>query len=285
MFGLNIGYGKKRLALTSAVVIVGVVASGYAASAASLQNKSSNNELAAIQKAGVITIGVAQDPPFEFTTTSGTWTSFDPILDQKLAAALHVKVQFVSTGWTGIVAGLQTGRYDIIGADINATAAREKVIAFTSPYYQTGTSFFALTKNAKKLDSIALLNNSSVTVAVVTGSDNQTAVTKYLPKANMRALPNGSIANLISEVVSGRSEVLATSTYLAPALVSKYHMTVIPPLAQSPNGVLPVGVAWGVPKGQPQLLAKLNSFLKAETKNGDIAKLEKKWLTPANSLK
>jgi ABC-type amino acid transport substrate-binding protein len=62
-------------------------------------------------------------------------------------------------------------------------------------------------------------------------------------------------------------------------------LTVIPPLAQSPNGVLPVGVAWGVPKGQPQLLAKLNSFLSSETKNGDIAKLEKQWLTPANSLK
>ena len=285
MFGFNIRYGKKRLALASAVAMVGVVASGYGVSAASQPKASGNNELAAIQKAGVITIGMAQDPPFEFTTSSGTWTSFDPILDQKLAAYLHVKVQFVTTGWTGIVAGLQTGRYNIIGADINATAPREKVIAFTNPYYETGTSFFALASNAKKLDSFSALNSSSVTVAVVTGSDNQTALTKYLPKANMRALPNGSIANLISEVVSGRSDALATSTYLAPALVAKYHMTVIPSLAQAPNGVLPVGVAWGVPKGQPQLLAKINAFLKAETKNGDIAKLQKQWLTPANSLK
>ena len=280
MFGFNIGYGKKRLALTSVVAIIGVVASGYGASAAS-----SNNELAAIQKAGVIRIGMAQDPPFEFTTPSGKWTSFDPILDEKLAAYLHVKVQFVTTGWTGIVAGLQTGRYDIIGADINATAAREKVIAFTNPYYETGTSFFALSSSAKKLNSIASLNNSRVTIAVVTGSDNQTAVTKYLPKANMRALPNASIANLVSEVVSHRSDVLATSTYMAPGLVAKYHFTVIPPLSQAPNGVLPVGVAWGVPKGQPQLLAKLNSFLRAETKNGDMAKLQKQWLTPQNSLK
>lgn len=289
MFGLNTGYGKKRLALTSLAAIVGVVASGYGASAASVSNKTSHstssNELAAIQKAGVITIGMAQDPPFEFTTASGKWTSFNPILDEKLAAYLHVKVQFVNTGWTGIVAGLQTGRYDIIGADINATAARQKVIAFTNPYYETGTSFFALASNAKKWNSIASLNSSHVTVAVVTGSDNQTAVTKYLPKANMRALPNASIANLVSEVVSHRSDVLATSTYLAPSLVANYHFTVIPRLAQAPNGVLPVGVAWGLPKGQPQLLAKMNSFLKAETKNGDIARLQKKWLTAQNSLK
>jgi cystine transport system substrate-binding protein len=285
MFGFNIGYGKKRLALTSAVAIIGIVAGGYGASAASLQSRTSNNELTAIQKAGVISIGVAQDPPFEFTDSSGKWASFDPILDEKLAAFLHVKVQFVSTGWTGIVAGLQVGRYDIIGADINATAAREQVIAFTKPYYQTGTSFFALSSNAKKLDSLAALNNSHVTVAVVTGSDNQTAVTKYLPNANMRALPNASIANLVSEVVSHRSDVLATSTYLAPGLVAKYHLTVIPSLAKAPYGVLPVGVAWGVPKGQPQLLAKLNAFLNTEIKNGDMAKLQKQWLTPQNSLK
>ena len=34
-----------------------------------------------------------------------------------------------------------------------------------------------------------------------------------------------------------------------------------------------------------QLLAKMNAFLAAETKNGDIAQLQKKWLTPQNSLK
>jgi polar amino acid transport system substrate-binding protein len=244
-----------------------------------------NDELAAIQKAGVITIGVAQDPPFEFTTSSGQWTSFNPILDQKLAAYLGVKVKFVTTGWTGIVAGLQTGKYDIIGADINATPERAKVIDFTKPYYQTGTSFFVLPTNAKKFGSVKTLDDGGATVAVVTGSDNQTAVQQYLPKAKMRALPNASIASLVSEVVSGRSDALATSTYLAPALVAQYHFVVVPTLKSAPYGVLPVGVAWGIPKGQPRLLAKMNAFLAKETKSGDIARLQKQWLTPANSLK
>lgn len=278
MFGL-------KLRLRGAFAVAAVIACGIAAISSATATSASNDELAAIQKAGVITIGVAQDPPFEFTTSSGKWTSFDPVLDQKLAAYLGVKAKFVTTGWTGIVAGLQSGKYDIIGADINATPERAKVIAFTKPYYQTGTSFFALAANSKKLSSVAGLNNSGVTVAVVTGSDNQTAVTTYLPKAKMRALPNASIASLVSEVLSGRADALATSTYLAPALVAKYHFVVIPALAKSPYGVLPVGVAWGLPKGQPALLAKMNAFLAAETKNGDIAKLQKEWLTPANSLK
>ncbi|MEI7778391.1 MAG: transporter substrate-binding domain-containing protein [Actinomycetes bacterium] len=228
---------------------------------------------------------MAQDPPFEFTTAAGDWTSFNPILCQKLADYLGVKAEFVTTGWTGIVAGLQTGKYDIIGADINATDERKKVIDFTNPYYQTGTSFFALSTNASKFTSVADLNKSSVTIAVVTGSDNETAVTQNMPNASERALPNASIADLVSEVVSGRSQVLATSTYLAPGLIAKYHFTVIPSLASAPNGVLPVGVAWGLPKNEPELLAKLNAFLAQETANGNIAALQLKWLTPENTLK
>jgi ABC-type amino acid transport substrate-binding protein len=274
-----------RLQLRRAIAAAGLTACAIVAAGYGSASGSSTNELAAIQKAGVITVGLAQDPPFEFTTPSGQWTSFDPALDEKLAAYLGVKVKFVTTGWTGIVAGLQTGKYDIIGADINKTPERQKVIDFTRPYYQTGTSFFVLSQNSQKLNSIAALNQSNITATVVTGSADQGAITKYLPKAKERALPNASIATLVSELVSHRSDVLVTSTYLAPALVAKYHFGVIPTLAKAPSGVLPVGVAWGLPKGQPQLLAKMNAFLALETKNGTIAKLQKTWLTAANSLK
>lgn len=280
MFGHSV-VSSRVLALASVILISGVVASGCGSSGGS--SSSGDNQLAAIQKAGVIKIGMAQDPPFAFTDASGQWTSFNPILDLKLGEYLGVKVEFVTTGWTGIVAGLQTGKYDIIGASINATAERKQVIDFTNPYYKTGTAFFALSSSG--LTSIADLNKPSNTVAVVTGSDNQTAVDQYLPNANVRALPNASIADLVSEVTSGRSDALATSGYLAPGLVAKYHFTVIPPLSEQPNGVLPVGVCWGVPKGQPELLAELNKFLAAEEKSGELAQLQLKWLTPANTLK
>lgn len=273
---------RGRASVTIAMILTVALGSGVTALGA---HASPPDQLSAIQKAGVITVGVAQDPPFAFTTTSGEWTSLVPILDRRLAAYLGVKIRFVATGWTGIVAGLQTGKYDIIGASINATPERRKVIDFSRPYYYTGTSFFARADNTKKLTSVARLNRSDVTVAAVTGSDNQTAVEKYLPKAKLRALPNASIASLISEVVSGRSDALATSTYLAPALIAKYHFVVAPPLAQKRYGVLPVGVAWGIPKNQPRLRAKINAFLASEINSGRVATLQKVWLTPQNSLK
>ena len=46
------------------------------------------------------------------------------------------------------------------------------------------------------------LNNPDVTVTFVTGSDNDEATRKFLPKATYRATPNGSISDLISEIES-----------------------------------------------------------------------------------
>jgi ABC-type amino acid transport substrate-binding protein len=238
--------------------------------------------LAALKAAGVLRVGIASDPPFTFQEANGEWKSFNPELIRKLGEYLGVKIEFVATGWTTIVAGLQTDKYDIIGASINATPEREKVIDFTTPYSYTGTSFLIRKDNPKNLKTMDDLNNPDVTVTFVTGSDNDEATRKYLPKATYRAIPNGSISDLISEIESRRSDALSTSSYLVVPVMSKYPYFVVP---SDPNGVLPVGICWGVPKSNPELKDAMNKFLAQELKNGDIDKLKQQWLTVENSLK
>jgi polar amino acid transport system substrate-binding protein len=238
--------------------------------------------LAALKAAGVLRVGIASDPPFTFQEANGEWKSFNPELIRKLGDYLGVKIEFVPTGWTTIVAGLQTDKYDIIGASINATPEREKVIDFTIPYSYTGTSFLIRKDNPKNLKTMDDLNNPNVIVTFVTGSDNDEATHKFLPKATYRAIPNGSISDLISEIESRRSDALSTSSYLVAPVMSKYPYYFLPP---DPNGVLPVGICWGVPKNNPELKDAMNKFLDQELKNGDIDKLKQQWLTVENSLK
>jgi ABC-type amino acid transport substrate-binding protein len=238
--------------------------------------------LAALKAAGVLRVGIASDPPFAFQDPNGDWKSFNPELLRKLGEFLGVKVEFVSTGWTTIVAGLQTNKYDIIGASINATPEREKVIDFTTPYSYTGTSFLVRKDNTKNLKTMDDLNSPNVTVAFVTGSDNDEATRQFLPKANYRAIPNGSISDLIAELESHRSDALSTSSYLVAPVMSKYPYFALP---ADPNGVLPVGICWGVPKANPELKEAMNKFLAQELANGDIENLKKEWLTVDNSLK
>ena len=239
--------------------------------------------LARIKAAGVLRVGIAPDPPYTFQDVSGDWKSFNPELVRKLGDYLGVKIEFVSTGWTTIVAGLQTNKYDMIGASINATPEREKVIDFTTPYSYTGTIFLIRKDNGKNLKTLDDLNNPAVTITFVTGSDNDEAVHKFLPNATYRAIPNASISDEISELEGKRSDALATSSYLAQPIMSKYAYYRLP--ADNTNGILPVGISWGVPKDDPDLRDAANKFLDQELKNGDIDKLKHDWLTVENSLK
>jgi len=237
--------------------------------------------LAKIKAAGVLRVGIAVDPPFTIQAADGEWKSFNPELVRKLGDYLGVKIEFVATSWTTIVAGLQTNKYDIIGASINATPERQQVIDFTTPYSYTGTSFLIRKDNAKNLKSMEDMNKPEVVVTFVTGSDNDEATRKFLPNATYRAIPNGSVSDLISELESKRSDVLSTSSYLVEPLESKYPYYALP---TDPNGVLPVGISWGLPKENPALLDAMNKFLDQETKSGDIDNMKKQWLTVENSL-
>ena len=238
--------------------------------------------LAKIKAAGVLRVGIAVDPPFTYQEPSGDWKSFNPELVRKLGDYLGVKIEFVPTSWTTIVAGLQTNKYDIVGASINATPERQKVIDFTTPYSYTGTSFLVRKDNSKGLKSMEDMTKPEVIVTFVTGSDNDEATRKFLPNATYRAIPNGAISDLISELESKRSDALSTSSYLVQPLMSKYPYYVLP---ADPNGVLPVGICWGVPKESPDLRDAMNKFLDQEMKNGDVDKLKAEWLTVENSLK
>jgi ABC-type amino acid transport substrate-binding protein len=238
--------------------------------------------LAKIKAAGVLRVGIAVDPPFTYQEPNGDWKSFNPELVRKLGEYIGVKIEFVPTSWTTIVAGLQTDKYDIIGASINATPERQQVIDFTTPYSYTGTSFLIRKDNSKNLKSMNDMNKAEVIVTFVTGSDNDEATRKFVPNATYRAIPNGSISDLISELESKRSDALSTSSYLVQPLMSKYPYYALP---ADPNGVLPVGICWGVPKANPELRDAMNKFLDQETKNGDIDKLKIEWLTVENSLK
>ena len=166
----------------------------------------------------------------------------------------------------------------MIGADLNATAEREEVIDFTIPYSYSGTTWFV--KAGSPYTTVEDLNNPDVTIAFIAGSDTETATKKTFPNAKYRAMPTASMADLIAEVETDRSDAAANSNYVGGALVEKYSQVAIPSLTEEPDGIEPVGIGWAVPKGDSELLAQLNAFLKEMEESGEMATLKGKYLSP-----
>lgn len=269
---------SKRFSLV--VVAAAIIASLSACSAAGNAAESSTGALA---PNSVVRVGAAAGPPFMILDSStGQWTSFSAELAKKFGTYAHVKIEFVPTSFTTIVAGLQSNKYDII-QPINATAERKQAVDFTNGVSAAGAMFFV--PAGSKFKKLSDLNKSSVTIATITGSAEEAATKQLLPNANLRSLPNASVATLATEVTSGRSDVMVDSSYLAPAVKNQFALSSIPNYATTPNGIDPVQIAFAVRKGDSTLLNALNKFIASEKASGDLTKLAGSTLTVANSLK
>lgn len=93
-----------------------------------------------VQKSGVLRIGTdATYPPFEWIDTStGQVEGFDIDLVREVCKEIGVKAEFVVVPFDGIIAGLVSGKYDMIASTFTITPERAKQVAFSDPYYDGG---------------------------------------------------------------------------------------------------------------------------------------------------
>lgn len=84
---------------------------------------------------GVLKIGMEGTyPPFTYKDAQGNLTGFDVDIAKAVAKKLGLRPEFVLTEWSGILAGLQADKYDVIVNEVAITPERQKSIAFSTPY-------------------------------------------------------------------------------------------------------------------------------------------------------
>jgi polar amino acid transport system substrate-binding protein len=76
-------------------------------------------------------------PPQSELTADGTLVGFDIDVGTEIAKRLGVEIAFETPAWDTLVAGSWNGRWDFSVGSMTITTEREKVVAFTDPYYYT----------------------------------------------------------------------------------------------------------------------------------------------------
>jgi polar amino acid transport system substrate-binding protein len=98
-----------------------------------------NDLLSKVKKAGVINIGLANDPPASIMNPDGSVSGQGPATVQKIMAKLGVpKVHGIVATFGDLVPGLQAGRWDMIGGVISVTKARCAIVQYTDPFEFNG---------------------------------------------------------------------------------------------------------------------------------------------------
>ncbi|WP_438287158.1 ABC transporter substrate-binding protein/permease [Mycolicibacterium porcinum] len=84
---------------------------------------------------GVLTVGTLSDaPPSICINSAGQFTGFDNELLRAIADKLGLRVNFVGTDFSGLLAQTASRRFDVASSSITTTDARRRTVGFTNGY-------------------------------------------------------------------------------------------------------------------------------------------------------
>lgn len=119
---------KRILAAVITVIMLGTLAVASA----------EGDLLEAIQEKGKLTIAMEGVwSPWTYHDENGTLTGFDVEVGTLIAEGLGVAPDFQEVPWESILAGVDTGKYDIACNGVGYTAERAEKYTFTEPYVYT----------------------------------------------------------------------------------------------------------------------------------------------------
>jgi polar amino acid transport system substrate-binding protein len=233
-----------------------------------------------IKKRGYMVVATEDDfRPFEFVK-DGKPTGFDNEMVDALKKYAPFEVRQEILPWTGILAGVSTGKYDIAITAAIITKERTQSLEFTSPIADA-THYYLKRKADTAIKSIKDLNGK--TVGVQAGS----ALLGRLPELDTMLKKDGGKLGKVVEYTSYpeayQDLALGRTDYVVNTIINLKAV-----VAEKP-GVFEIGQAvsgksypaWAIKKGNAELLAYMNEFLAKEKANGTMPTLQKKWFGEA----
>ena len=200
-------------------------------------------------------------------------TGFDIEFAKRLALFLNAKFTFSIIEFPAIIAAAQSGKIDLLIANLNATPERSKIMLFSDTYVDSEVSFLVrkdrqAPKATKSITDIAQLAGKKV--GVQTGTTYENVLKRAIPQAvpmyfttftdQIEAVKSGKIAGFLVDEVVARGVVRETPgiTYLKKWL--------------APNEY-----AFAFSKNQSELQRQVNSVLQQLKNDGTFKRLEDKW--------
>ncbi|MFM2485148.1 transporter substrate-binding domain-containing protein [Celerinatantimonas yamalensis] len=246
-----------------------------------LNSLSQAADLPAIEKSGVLKV-VTEDnyAPFNFIT-NGKPDGFNKDVLVELKKYTHkFKIKQSILPWTGLLAAVSSGQYDVAITGALITDDRLKALNFVAPL-ASAQDFYVKRAGDNRIKSVADL--SGKTLGVQAGS----ALLARLPElVVMLAKTGGKLGKVVqyqsypeayADLANGRLDYVINAVISVNDVVKKHPNIFAKGQAVSGHGF----VAWPVPKSSPKLLAFLDGFVKHLKDTGKLKELQLKWFGQA----
>lgn len=226
-------------------------------------------DLAAIEKAGTIKIGMLVDfPPFGIQDASGNPDGFDADVAKALARYLGVAPQIVPVTGPNRIPYLLSGQVDVLVASLGITEERAQKVDFSKPY--AGISIAVYGDSGLEVSDASGLAGQSIAVARASTQDS--GVTAIAPDGtDIRRFDDDATA--VQALMSGQVKLIGVSnvvmSQIGKATGDRFNKKF--DLSSQVQGI-------AVAPGSDALLEKVNAFVDQATTDGTLDKIHEKWL-------
>ena len=163
-----------------------------------------DDSLSRVQKKGELVIGTSNDWPYSFLDPkTGEFDGIDADIIKMVTKVLKIsKITVQTVPFDGLVAGVSSGRFDMVGDSIHYTPKRAQVVGFSYPTY-----FYAdglVVKKGSAIEATGLSDLKGKSVGTILGT-NYTDWIQEEPSITYKGYKDAQ--SLVQDVASGRLDV------------------------------------------------------------------------------
>jgi polar amino acid transport system substrate-binding protein len=225
---------------------------------------------AEIKAKGKLVVGIqAANPPWGFVdSTTGNADGIDADIAKLFGKELGVPVQFVGLEVANRIPALTAGRVDVLFATMAMLPDRAKAVQYSKPYVANSIYLVAAKSTPIKTDA----DMAKYAIGVPRSSTQDTDVTKHAPSGtNILRFDND--AATIQALLSGQVQAVGGNAFYAKRLNDAKPDTFENKLEFTKlyNGACSR-------LGEKELNEALNAFIDKIKANGELAKIQQKWM-------
>jgi L-cystine transport system substrate-binding protein len=227
--------------------------------------------LDSVKQAGVLKIGLEGTyPPFDSRDSSGQLVGFDVDVAKAVAAKLGVKPEFIPTEWSGIIAALQAGKFDVIVNQVTVTPQRQQALDFSQPYTYSAAQLIQRADDKREFKTLdAFKGDKKLGVTLGTNYDQ---MARAVPGINVQTYPGAP--EKLRDLAAKRIDATMDDRLMLPYIIKTSNL----PLR--PGAVLPgADQEMAIPfrKGNPKFEKAINDALTQLKQDGTLKKISMQW--------
>ena len=254
---------KKILALILAVMMIASVAALAGCSSAD----SGDSEKAVLSMATN-----ASFPPYEYKEDGETVIGIDAEIAEKIAEKLDMELQIVDIEFGAIIAGVQSGKYDMGMAGMTVTEERLESVNFSSTY-ATGVQVI-IVKEGSEITSFDDIADGAYSVGVQLSTTGDIYASDDLDGTDSTVVEYETGNDAVAALVSGKVDAVIIDNEPAKAYVAANEGLVI-----LDTDYVTEDYAICVAKENTELLEKINTALDELIADGTVQSIIDKYIS------